>query len=679
MKIIYLLLALVLTSAPALALDITSTNGQAVVTSRTLAQLNTAADVYGMTVHVRTPQVVTTAISWRSDAALVFDQGGFVNYTGATKLTGLRGRVPVEAFGLNTTPGTTDMTTAMVHAHNSGAKVVYGPGTYKFTGPNLDFSGGIEVDPLTVFTNGRYTGIIQFDRSGALIGLMHNHMELKYASNPIPAITTGNIVAPPTGRTTTKSPVDVIAYWYQDFGLDYTRTDTGDWTAWYTWAWNHTDNTSINLLSSPPNLGYLPSRHPLLGWYRGDDQNVLDWQCYWLKEAGVSAVVVQGRNPSYAQLGGGWGALSNVDNWIYKLVNTVPNAAGLGIIPWVYAGNYGANYGVTGYASSLATAWDQNASIISNAGRQYTVTSAGKRYIVVFLWDGESLRGDLDGYSGAAFTNAFLMARAANAQSLGYDGIAVMARNGTANAIMNRGGLLANGVLYFDAAYGATTTVDGATYPLAVTAYNGGQTTSTLVTGVQTEALATNHTGGTQTGSTPALFQQMMSKAISIALKTPNRPKIVTIYNVSEWAEGGAGLQPTRGNGWGYLDAVRNALNAAASPAFPQETYLSIYNPSTAIPTASARVGIASVYNGQPYNLTPVLVNGTYEGQAVTVLNWGTYTAALPDNSQVAGSKLYFRTDPLYSAGYYTLQPNATATFMWFPSLASGAGGWVKQ
>jgi FPC/CPF motif-containing protein YcgG len=39
---------------------------------------------------------------------------------------------------------------------------------------------------------------------------------------------------------------------------------------------------------------YDPSRHPMLGWYKGDDPNVLDWQCYWLVKYGVTAVIPTG-------------------------------------------------------------------------------------------------------------------------------------------------------------------------------------------------------------------------------------------------------------------------------------------------------------------------------------------------------------------------------------------------
>ena len=36
--------------------------------------------------------------------------------------------------------------------------------------------------------------------------------------------------------------------------------------------------------------------------------------------------------------------------------------------------------------------------------------------------------------------------------------------------------------------------------------------------------------------------------------------RIITLYNISEWAEGGPGLQPNVQDGFGYLEAIRNAI-----------------------------------------------------------------------------------------------------------------------
>ena len=58
----------------------------------------TAADVAGKTVVVTSPQVITTAISWPSDRELKFEEGGYITFTGAGSLTGLKEAQP-EWFG----------------------------------------------------------------------------------------------------------------------------------------------------------------------------------------------------------------------------------------------------------------------------------------------------------------------------------------------------------------------------------------------------------------------------------------------------------------------------------------------------------------------------------------------------------------------------------------------------
>src|SRR5690606_36388890 len=68
-------------------------------------------------------------------------------------------------------------------------------------------------------------------------------------------------------------------------------------------------------------------------------------------------------------------------------------------------------------------------------------------------------------------------------------------------------------------------------------------------------------------GSTASKFQAVLTKAMQHVANSPDLPKLVTVYNVSEWAEGGAGLTANREDGWGYLDALRGA--AAGVSATP--------------------------------------------------------------------------------------------------------------
>ena len=39
-------------------------------------------------------------------------------------------------------------------------------------------------------------------------------------------------------------------------------------------------------------------------------------------------------------------------------------------------------------------------------------------------------------------------------------------------------------------------------------------------------------------------------------------PKMLTVYNVGEWAEGGPGLQPNQRDGFGYLQAIKEITNS---------------------------------------------------------------------------------------------------------------------
>jgi len=87
-------------------------------TKTSLASAATAADVVGKTVVITSPQIVTTAIAWPADRSLEFKEGGYVTFTGSGTLTGLKEARP-EYFGVNTTPGTTDMTTAIQRTINA--------------------------------------------------------------------------------------------------------------------------------------------------------------------------------------------------------------------------------------------------------------------------------------------------------------------------------------------------------------------------------------------------------------------------------------------------------------------------------------------------------------------------------------------------------------------------------
>ena len=63
---------------------------------------------------------------------------------------------------------------------------------------------------------------------------------------------------------------------------------------------------------------YDPSRHPLLGYYYGDDPVVLDWQSYWLYEHGSTPCACWG-------MWDGWEDPNHGNHWMYQLFHNAPN------------------------------------------------------------------------------------------------------------------------------------------------------------------------------------------------------------------------------------------------------------------------------------------------------------------------------------------------------------------
>ena len=60
-------------------------------------------------------------------------------------------------------------------------------------------------------------------------------------------------------------------------------------------------------------------------------------------------------------------------------------------------------------------------------------------------------------------------------------------------------------------------------------------------------------------GNTPEGFERLLRKTVSFVERS-GAPKMVTAYNVSEWSEGGPGIQPNVQDGFGYLNAIYNTV-----------------------------------------------------------------------------------------------------------------------
>ena len=562
--------------------------------------------------------------------------------------------VNVLDFGADPT-GVTDSNTAILNADATGSKVIYPEGTYKYTSTsNPTFSGGVELNNATV--NGPVvTDIFALDdQRNKFVGLHQNYLQ----STDKPD-STGVIVEAPMSTASASGPVDLIGHFYNDFGL---QGSTG-WQGWYTWEWNFVGATSP--------YTYDPARHPLLGWYHGDDVNTLDWQCYWLREYGVNIICPVGAINTAS-----WSSPTSSDYWKYQLFNNVKNFKGMRYIPWVLSDS--------GTAATVAANWTGTIyDICGTYKNTYTITQNGKTYLCLFIWDGEALRGILDGFGGstsAGFT--FLSARANEAQVAGYDGICVIARNaGLYSTAWNadpQGSADARkaGFIYIDGGYSGFTgnpesnpsnttyedLVNNISFP---TSYRCVPFVSTAM-----ESAYPHPSGWTWTGTTPELFQQALTTTINKIADT-NQPRIITIYNVSEWAEGGPGLQPDRQNGFGYLEACRNALSESVATVSPTFVYSRADVRSTSIYPGADTVEIWSDTNqtltGATYH--PTIQSGS-DGQKVRLIcypNIGNYSITLNSNGYESGTNLFLVLNQI------TLSPWDSVELQYF----SGKG-WVQ-
>lgn len=353
----------------------------------------------------------------------------------------------------------------------------------------------------------------------------------------------GNLEKAPSVKNIPHKGIDLIAHWYNDFGLEYTASGVNQANGsykWYDWRWNHTNTES-----------YDAKRHPLLGWYKGDDVNVLDWICYWLAESGINVVCLT-QTSGFSNTN--WNNPSDLHYWEYQLLNNVKNFKSLKYILSLKADSN---------KDTLETLESQNDKVVevySQFPNVHTYIENSKRYACVFAWDTELLRGALDNYNGYTNINAYYIRLAKKMKNIGYDGVCILGRNTNINN--NFDYLRKNDVILFCADYSGMYGDRNSYYdyedyvntvPFVTT-----QTDKTILN-VLTSADSHKEHSSTWSvkGSTPELFKKLLNKALDFIEKN-NMPKMLTIYNVSEWAEGGASLQPNVHDGFGYLDAVKS-------------------------------------------------------------------------------------------------------------------------
>lgn len=507
----------------------------------------------GATVCTTCNTTITTAQS-KNDNGINDSTGSNAATTTTTKTTAKNEEINVVKMGADNT-GKVDCTEILTKAHKQGVRVYYPNGTYLFNGRRLDLSGGVRfesLDGVCVRNSISDVNILNFDDNGNLIGLMQNHLEENENNFNQMMGLSGSLVSPPLSQSKRETKVDVMAYWYNDFGLECIRSAQTGWIGWYYWTWNHHNFNNMensSLMRDP----YDPARHPLLGFYFGDKPQVLDWQSYWLYEYGVNAVSLlnQGRHGLE-----GWENPRHRDHWLYQLFNNTPNFKNL---RYVLNGEYSyvGEYSVAEEERVRRKFFEMVDMVYTKYDNYYYIEKGGKKYPVITVLEETQY---LNYFNGAQNVRKFYKELAQYFRAHGFGGFALFAR-----AQINLGDMSADGVLRYESSYTPNYTAphytNRYTYSELVEYFDPPTDTDKII------ALATDvHTQKPHEsnwkcpGSTPKLFEDYMQKAVSHLQKNPQMPQVLTVYNVSEWAEGGTGLVPTVKDRFGYLEAIRNAV-----------------------------------------------------------------------------------------------------------------------
>lgn len=467
-------------------------------------------------------------------------------------LSAAPGELNVVEHGADPT-GERDATELLTSLHATGKPIYYPNGTYRFNDRKLNLSGGVRFEsPQGVVVRNDVSphNILQFDDFGNFVGLQHNHLQLDEQDLGGPArIDVGSLVSPPLSTVEHDLRVDLLAHWYNDGGLEHRRVHAParGWIGWYYWSWNFHRTTRPE--------GHDPARHPLLGFYRGDDPTVLDWQCYWLREYGIRGVMLYGPT---ADPVAAWQAPDHRNHWIYQLLNNVPNFRRLRYVmtahtPWVPTSG-----ATEAERREVEQAWE---SLISDVYLRYpnfyAVERDGKTFPVLYVHAEAALRGVFDSYVGARGTVAFYRRIAELLRSEGYGGVALFARQDI-SGLVDLEALESDGVLHFRASYAGVNST-GATYAELVANYDPPVDAGTILNLCTAKHSHTHPSAWHCPGHSPALFGEMLGKAVA-HVERHDMPRIITCYNVGEWAEGGPQLQPNMQDRFGYLEAVREAV-----------------------------------------------------------------------------------------------------------------------
>lgn len=437
--------------------------------------------------------------------------------------------------------GVADDSRAILEASRSGLSIYFPSGVYRFTsGVNPVFGRGVFFEHGARIDGAHHQDIFKVDvERGLLVGLAHNHLEEDCeSSSGFAAIRTGYFYSPPTiGFSSDSSSIDVIAHWYNDFGLEATRLAQGNKGAltWYSWSWAFRSRGKT----------YDASRHPFLGWYRGDDPAVLDWQCFWLTCYGIRVVNLAGVIDFSA-----WESPSSLDYWKYVLFNKVHNFKNLNYLLWVPT---------RGSLHDLERKWFGVIDAMQHYSNCYCIPTAAEKCPVVYVFEYAELVRSFGG--NLALLVHFFLKCLMYAKSKRFCGLVVFARNYDYSLDRFFGQLNSYGFYIFRAGYSEISGAGRGDYIARIRSAFSLSAQNEVINIATAMVTSPPHPSGwTVFGSSPNNFERLFDLAVMSAKSRFFGKKIVQIYNVSEWAEGGPGLQPDHMYGFGYLQAVKNVL-----------------------------------------------------------------------------------------------------------------------
>lgn len=452
-----------------------------------------------------------------------------------------------------------------------------------------------------------------YDVDNVCIGLASNIPEQTGDA----AVTPSAILSATRPITIPHTRISCGVFWYQDFGLEYTRSNSPTtWMGWYDWRWNHSHLAGHN------QQGYFKDRHPSLGWYQGDNVDIQKWQVKWMLEHGCTWAVLQQRTTTIDT--GAWSTSSNIAYWVYQLMVNVPAVVDgtFQVALWVPQsdssgasalaptnGNWSSGVSYTTGQTVINTAFDnrQYVALRNNLAKQpnsnpldwavlampsswssiasfyaaystriKTIIRNGKIYPVMFFFEGETCRAAWGSGSWRIWLQE--LGAALNAANPTWEGVAVLVRASPTPSICD--GVAGSGLINYDTAetnrafiirsdYNGTDASSGAsgsyqslidqfpTFSSAGKAEAIQRRAYTVPTSLK--SIPPHSSTFDYPGHTPTKFGEFVTKVMT-KLETGEGYPLLLISNVSEWAESGPGLQPNKQDGFGYLTALKQAI-----------------------------------------------------------------------------------------------------------------------